>query len=91
MPSVADSVDEIRSAIVHLRSAAIHDEDSPRVQSAEHLELRFAGIVNSQELHAAARDALRLYGGGMGGFQDVGTPAMASAITRLSEALRHAI
>jgi hypothetical protein len=91
MPSVADSVDEIRSAIVQLRSAAVQDEDLRRRQAAEQLQQLFAGIVNSQELHAAARDALRLYGGGMGGFQDVGTPAMASAITRLSEALRHAI
>jgi hypothetical protein len=31
-----------------------------------------------------------LYGGGMGGLQDAGSSAMASAITRLSEALRQA-
>ena len=86
MPSVADSVDEIRSAIARLRSAAIADEDSRRLQTAEQLELRFAGIVSSLELRAAARDALRLYGGGMGAFQDAGSSATASAIAGLSEA-----
>jgi hypothetical protein len=91
MPSVADRLEEIRRAIEQLRSAADHDDDLQRLRSAEELERQFEDIVNSEELHAAARDGLCLYSGGMGGFQDAGTPAVATAIARLSEALRHAI
>lgn len=91
MPSVADSVEEIRRAIEQLHSAAVHDEDVQRRRSAEQLERRFTDIVNPDDLRAAARDGLRMYSGGMGAFQDAGTPAVASAIARLSEGLRHAI
>jgi len=91
VPSVAETVEEIRNAIADLRSAAVQDKDPQRRHSAEQLEQRFAGVTDSNELRAAARHALRLYGGGMGGLQDAGSSAMASAITRLSEALRQAI
>lgn len=73
MPSVAESVDEIQSAIAQLRSAAILDDDPLRSESAKRLQLQFAGITTSQELRAAARGALRLYSGGMGSFRDAGT------------------
>lgn len=91
MPSVIESVEEIQSAIAQLRSAAIRNNDLRRRRSAEQLELRFAGITNSQDLHSAARDALRLYAGGMGSFQDAGTSEVDSAVARLGEALRQAI
>lgn len=91
MQSAAEGVDEIRAAIAQLRSAANQDNDVRRRQSAEHLEQQFAGIADPQELREAARDALRLFGGGMGSFQDSGTSVMASALTRLREAIRQAI
>jgi len=91
MSSVAERVEEIQSAIAQLRSAAIRDHDPRRSQSAERLELQFTSITSSQELRLAARDALRLYAGGMGSFQDAGTSEVDSAITRLGRALRQAI
>ena len=90
-PSVVESIEEIQRAIARLSSAANHDNDPRRRRSVEQLELQFTGITNSQELRSAARDALRLYAGGIGSFQDAGTSEVGSAVTRLGEALRQAI
>jgi hypothetical protein len=91
MLSVAGQVDEILSAIAQIRAAATTEGDEARSRSAETLAVRFDGITTQAELRDAARDSLRLYRGGMGSFQDVGSSTMAEAVARLGKSLRRAI
>ncbi|MUN05610.1 hypothetical protein [Agromyces luteolus] len=78
------------SAIAQIRSAATIEGDEARSRSAE-IAVRFDGITTQAELRDAARESLRLYRGGMGSFQDVGSSTMAEAVARLVRSLRRAI
>ena len=91
MPTAAESLDEIRHAIVQLRAAATHDNDVSRGEVADRLGRQFDGIDNPRELRTTAANALHLYRGGMGSFQDTGTAVMDAAVNRLRHALSQAI
>ncbi|MFB4354315.1 type II CAAX endopeptidase family protein [Microbacterium sp. LS_15] len=89
--AVGAKIDEIRDAIARLRAAATHDDDAPRGEVADRLARRFEGIDGPADARAAARDALRLYRGGMGSFSDTGTAVMDAAVERLRRALERAV
>ena len=86
------TVDEVRreiiSAIAELRVVARSEEDGPRDQASDWLEQLFAGIEDQQALRRASAQALGLYRGGMGSFQDVGSAGSSEAVGRLRVALR---
>ena len=90
MPTAAESLDEIRHAIVQLRAAATHDNDESRGEVADRLGRQIDGIDNPRELRTTAANALHLYRGGMGSFQDTGTAVMDAAVIRLRHALSQA-
>lgn len=90
MPTAAESLEEIRDAIEQLRAAASHDNDVSRGQVADWLERQIDGIHDADELNAIAADAMRLFRGGMGSFQDTGTAGMDAAVKRLRHVLHQA-
>ncbi|MGO4297461.1 hypothetical protein [Glutamicibacter sp. MCAF14] len=77
----------IRQAISQLREAAAVDGDSQRAIVAQSLDELFGQVANRKQLRAAAKRAMRLYQGGMGSFQDVGTQVMGEAVDGLWHAL----
>ncbi|MBD8585818.1 hypothetical protein IFT77_13005 [Frigoribacterium sp. CFBP 13729] len=79
---------EILGAVDELRRAAVADGDDARLSVARQLSDRFAGLVTAQEVRVASRDALALWRGGMGSFQDVGNADTEHAVERLRRALR---
>ncbi|MDP3949489.1 hypothetical protein [Microbacterium sp.] len=88
MPTTAESLTTIRDAIEGLRVAARQDDDSRRADAADWLDGLFDGVETRRELKSAIRESARLFHGGMGSFQDVGTEVMHQAVERLGKALR---
>ncbi|MHA7284503.1 DUF6966 domain-containing protein [Arthrobacter sp. TMS2-4] len=80
--------DEIIAAIAELRAAAELGQDRRRVDAADWLEELFVDVVDRRGLREASTQALTLYRGGMGSFQDVGYEAAGHAVDRLRVALR---
>lgn len=91
MSSAAKSLEEVRDAIAQLRAAATHNNDTRRGEVADWLTSQFDCIDNPRDIRTTAANALHLYRGGMGSFQDTGTAAMDAAVNRLHVALRRAI
>lgn len=81
---------EIHAAIAKLHRAAAHDQDSRRDHVANWLDDLFVEIKAREQLSDASDEALGLYRGGMGSFQDVGTAVMAEAVDGLNRALHAA-
>ena len=79
---------EILGAVDELRTVAALGHDDARVSVAVQLADLFAGLVTALEVRAASRDALALWRGGMGSFQDVGNADAEHAVERLRRALR---
>jgi len=82
--------EELRGAIAQLRAAALIDRDTSRRSVAWHLARGLDSVTTPQELREFARNSLGYYRGGMGSFQDFGTPEMAEAGERLRRALYRA-
>lgn len=87
MATLNQTLDEIREAIATLHRAVAHDRDSQRSHTADWLDSLFADIDTPAQLREAANEALKLYRGGMGSFQDVGTAVIAQAVDGLHTAL----
>ncbi len=79
--------DEIMAAAAELRSVSLAEQDTHRAKVADWLEEQFIDITDPDVLLEATRTALTLYQGGMGSFQDVGTPASAHVVSQLRSAL----
>ncbi len=79
--------DEIIAASAELRAVARTEEDEHRIQVANWLDDQFIDVTDRQALFEATRDALALYRGGMGSFQDAGTAESSQAVNRLRAAL----
>lgn len=79
--------DEIIAAAAELRAVARAEQDKQRIEAVDWLDEQFTDIADPGVLLEATRDALTLYQGGMGSFQDVGTAASAHAVSRLRSAL----
>jgi hypothetical protein len=79
--------DEILAAVAELRAVARAEQDKQRIEVADWLDEQFIGIADLRVLLEATRNALTLYQGGMGSFQDVGTRASSHAVCRLNTAL----
>lgn len=79
--------DEVIAAVAELRAVARAEHDKPRQEVADWIEEQFIGIADPRVLLDATRNALTLYQGGMGSFQDVGTEASSHAVSRLRTAL----
>ncbi|GAA3300141.1 hypothetical protein [Glutamicibacter nicotianae] len=90
MHTVEKRLREIRQAISKLREAAAMDGDAQRAGVAQSLDELFGQVSTRKELRAATAQAMRLYRGGMGSFQDAGTPAMGDAVDGLRRALAKA-
>jgi hypothetical protein len=80
--------DEIIAATAQLRAVARLEQDKQRSQVADWLDVQFVGVTDRRVLREAATEALGLYRGGMGSFQDVGTEASWNAVKRLRLALQ---
>lgn len=83
-------LDDVRRAIAELHDACAIDGDSHRASTAEWLDELFADVADAETLRRRAREARRLYAGGMGSFSDVGTAPMDAAVESLRSALRAA-
>ena len=79
--------DEIIAAAAELRAVARAEQDKQRIEVADWLDEQFIGISDPRDLLEATRNALTLYQGGMGSFQDVGNGASSHAVSRLRSAL----
>ena len=79
--------DEIIAAAAELRAVARAEPDKQRIEVADWLDEQFIDIADPGVLLEATRNALTLYQGGIGSFQDVGTAASAHAVSRLRSAL----
>ncbi|ACL38943.1 hypothetical protein Achl_0948 [Pseudarthrobacter chlorophenolicus A6] len=79
--------DEIIAVAAELRAVARSEQDKQRIEVADWLDEQFIGISDPRVLREATRNALTLFQGGMGSFQDVGTEASAHAVSRLRSAL----
>ena len=90
MHAVEKRLREIRQAISNLREAAAMDGDAQRAGVAQSLGELFGQVSTREELREAAAQAMRHYQGGMGSFQDAGTPAMGDAVDGLRRALAKA-
>lgn len=90
LPTVDQSLQLLAAAVAQLRDAAEQDRDERRARVADRVEQRLAGVDGPRELRAAVADVMRIYQGGMGSFQDVGTSVMQRAVSDLSWALRRA-
>ena len=82
-------VDKIIAAIAELRAVAQSEHDESRAHVSDWLDERFADVTDEQDLYEAATEALTLYRGGMGSFQDVGSAASAHVVRGLRAALEH--
>jgi hypothetical protein len=80
--------DEIIAAIAEVRAAALWGQDEQRAHAADWLDGLFANVTDRPGLREASAQALTLYRGGMGSFQDVGYEAAGNAVDRLRVALR---
>lgn len=78
---------EIIAAIAELRDVACAEQDKHRIDVAVWLDEQFSDPTGPSALLEATRNALTLYQGGMGSFQDAGTGASSQAISRLRTAL----
>lgn len=87
MATLNQTLDEVREAIATLHRAVVHDRDSRRSHTADWLDSLFSDIETPAQLRESANEALKLYRGGMGSFQDVGTAVMAQAVDGLHAAL----
>lgn len=67
--------------------ASFGEWHSQRSHRAGWLDSLFADIETPAQLRESANEALKLYRGGMGSFQDVGTAVMAQAVDGLHAAL----
>jgi hypothetical protein len=83
--------DNVGRAVEQLRDASATDGDARRASTAAWLEELFADVTSAQELRQSAQQALVLYAGGMGSFQDVGSATMAAAVDTLRSTLRIAL
>ncbi|GAA4896665.1 hypothetical protein GCM10025789_13090 [Tessaracoccus lubricantis] len=90
LPTWQSRLDGVRRAIEQLRDACAVDGDSRRASTADWLEGLFADVAGADALRRRAREALALYSGGTGSFQDVGSAAMAGAVDALYASLRAA-
>jgi hypothetical protein len=81
--------DEIIAASAELRTVAQSEHDEARAHVADWLDGRFAGVTDEQDLHEASAEALTMYRGGMGSFQDVGSAASSHVVRGLRAALEH--
>lgn len=79
--------DEIIAAAEELRAVARAEQDKQRIGVADWLDDQSIDIADLGALLEATRNALTLYQGGMGSFQDIGTAASAHAVSRLRSAL----
>lgn len=84
-------LDNVRHAVAQLRDACATDGDARRAFTAAWLEGLFTTVTSAKELRQSARQALALYAGGMGSFQDVGSATMAAAVDTLRTTLRVAM
>ncbi|XKH53659.1 hypothetical protein LG284_01060 [Citricoccus nitrophenolicus] len=84
-------LDDVRRAVEQLRDACATDGDARRASTAAWLEGLFAEVTSANELRQSAQQALALYAGGMGSFQDVGSATMAAAVATLRSTLRVAL
>lgn len=84
-------LDAVRRAVEQLRDACATEGDARRASTAAWLEGLFADVASDKELRLSARQALTLYAGGMGSFQDVGSATMAAAVDTLRSTLRVAM
>lgn len=89
-PTWQSQLHDVRAAIEQVRVAAAAGEDPRHAATANSLETLFAHVTSADELQRAARQATRLYTGGMGSFQDVGSATLAAAVDKLNSALREA-
>lgn len=80
----------VRRAVQQLGEACSLENDERRAVTAVWLEELFAEVTSAEELAGNARQALALYKGGMGSFQDVGSARMASAVHALARELHAA-
>jgi hypothetical protein len=79
--------DEVIAAVAELRAVACAEQDKHRIEVADWLDEQFMDLADPRALLEATRNALTLYQGGMGSFQDVGTGASSQAVSRLRTAL----
>lgn len=86
--SVEAVLKEILAAIDMVRTVAQSEQDKARNHAADWLDEQFSGVTDGQALCEASAEGLRLYRGGTGSFQDVGTAASADAVARLHSALK---
>lgn len=84
-------LEDVRRAVDQLHDACAIEGDARRASTALWLEGLFAEVTNADELQQSARQALTLYAGGMGSFQDVGSATMAAAVDALPSVLRAAL
>lgn len=78
---------EVLRAVEQLREACAVDEDARRASTATWLAELFAEVTDAGSLRQSAREALTLYTGGAGSFQDVGSSTMAASVDELHSAL----
>ena len=90
MATMNQALAEIHAAIAKLHRAAAHDQDLRRDHVASWLDDLFVDIKTREQFSEASGEALGLYRGGMGSFQDVGTAVMAEAVDGLNRALHAA-
>ncbi|MDQ0661590.1 hypothetical protein QFZ35_000088 [Arthrobacter ulcerisalmonis] len=81
--------DDIISAIAEVRSVARAEHDEGRNQTADWLDVLFAGVNDAHGLREAAAEASTLYGG-WGSFADVGTAESERVVSNLWDALERA-
>ncbi|MGP6173632.1 hypothetical protein [Corynebacterium sp. A21] len=83
-------LDDVHRAVEQLHDACAIDGDSRRASTAAWLDGLFADVVGEKTFRQKVGQALMLYTGGMGSFQDVGSATMAAAVDALHSALRAA-
>ena len=81
-------LDDVHRAVEQLHDACASGGDARRASTAVWLDGLFAAVTSADQLRQNARQALVLYAGGMGSFQDVGSASMAVAVDSLRSALR---
>lgn len=84
---VDDARQQIAGAIAGVRAVAQAERDQQRMQAADRLDSLFVGTADWPAPGEATREALALFRGGAGSFQDVGTEAASRAVDALRVAL----